>query len=312
MFALYETLVLSLLAATGVGSVHGIERGRMTIYGVTGATGQLGSLTVESLIARGIAPRDIVAVIRNETKAAALAERGVVVRVADYADSPALTTAFEGVERLLLVSGSEVGARVAQHSSVIGAAVAVQVGLFAYTSVLKAQTSGLRLAVEHLATEEVIARSGLSSLLLRNGWYSENYTAALQPTISGGVLYGAAGSGRVAPATRADFADATAAALIAGTTGAVELAGSEHLTYTDIAAIIADVAGAPVRYQDLPEADYAAALATAGVPEPMPEILADSDVGIARGDLDSTSTDLADLLGRPTTPFADVIRVALA
>ncbi|WP_296395100.1 NAD(P)H-binding protein [Williamsia sp.] len=284
----------------------------MTIYGVTGATGQLGRLAVDELIERGTPAADIVAVVRDEAKASDLADRGVTVRVADYADTAALTAAFTGVDRLLFISGSEVGSRVAQHSSVVDAAVAAQVGLIAYTSILKADTSGLSLAGEHVATEKALANSGLDHILLRNGWYSENYAASLQPTIDGGVLYGAAGDGRVAPATRPDFAGAAVAALIAGRPGVFELAGTEHLTYADIAAVIADVAGTPVRYQDLSTDDYATALRGAGVPEPMPAVLADSDAGIARGELDSTSTDLADLLGRPSTPFVDVIRAALA
>ncbi|GAA1457340.1 NAD(P)H-binding protein [Williamsia maris] len=284
----------------------------MTIYGVTGATGQLGRLAVDDLIERGTPAGDIVAIVRDEAKASGLADHGVVVRVADYADTAALTTAFAGVDRLLFISGSEVGSRVAQHSSVVDAAVAAQVGLVAYTSILEADTSGLSLAAEHVATEKALADSGLPHILLRNGWYSENYAASLQPTIDGGVLYGAAGEGRVAPATRPDFAGAAVAALLAGRPGVFELVGTEHLTYADIAAVIADIAGTPVRYQDLSTDDYAAALTQAGVPEPMPAVLADSDAGIARGELDSTSTDLADLLGRPSTPFADVIRAALA
>lgn len=284
----------------------------MTTYAVTGATGQLGSLSIEALLERGVAAGDIVAVVRDAAKASPLADRGVTVRVADYSDRAALTTAFAGVDRLLFVSGSEVGSRIAQHTTVVEAAVAAKVGLVAYTSVLKADTSGLQLAHEHIATEKVLADSGLAHILLRNGWYSENYTASLQPTLEGGVLYGAAGDGKVAPATRADYAGASAAALIAGEPKVYELGGSEHLTYADIAAVLAEVSGKPVRYQDLPEADYAAALTSAGVPEPMPAVLADSDAGIARGDLDTSSTDLTDLLGRPSTPFVEVIRAALS
>ncbi|MGJ0120309.1 NAD(P)H-binding protein [Williamsia sp. MIQD14] len=284
----------------------------MTTYAVTGATGQLGSLSIEALLERGVAAGDIVAVVRNAAKAASLAERGVDVRVADYSDREALTAAFTGVDRLLFVSGSEVGSRLPQHTAVVEAAVAAKVALVAYTSILNAESSGLQLAKEHVATEKVLADSGLDHILLRNGWYSENYTASLQPTIDGGVLYGSAGDGKVAPATRADYAAASAAALIVGEPKVFELAGSEHLTYADIAAVVAEVSGKAVRYQDLPEADYAAALTSAGVPEPMPAVLADSDAGIARGELDTTSTDLADLLGRPSTPFVDVIRAALA
>lgn len=282
----------------------------MTTYAVTGATGQLGSQAIGALLDRGVAPGDVVAIVRDAGKAAGLRDRGVDVRVADYADAEAVRTALEGVDRLLLVSGSEVGSRVPQHTTVIQAARDAGVGLIAYTSILRADTSGLALAHEHVETEKVLAGSGLDHILLRNGWYSENHVAALQPTLDGGVLYGAAGDGRVAPAARADYATAAAAALLDGTPRVYELAGAESLSYADIAGILAEVSGKPVRYQDLPQADYAAALAQNGVPAPMNEVLADSDAGIARGELDGDATDLAGLVG-DLTPFRDVVRGAL-
>ncbi|MEH3155155.1 MAG: NAD(P)H-binding protein [Gordonia paraffinivorans] len=282
----------------------------MTTYAVTGATGQLGSHAIDALLARGVAPSDVVAIVRDAEKAAGLRDRGVDVRVADYADGTAVRTALEGVDRLLLVSGSEVGSRVAQHTTVIESARDAGVGLIAYTSILRATDSGLALAREHVATEKVLADSGVDHILLRNGWYSENYTAALAPTIAGGVLYGAAGDGRVAPAARADYASAAAAAIVDGTPRVYELAGAESLSYPDIAAIVAELSGQPVRYQDLPQADYAAALAQNGVPAPMNEVLADSDAGVARGELDGDATDLAGLVG-DLTSFRDVVRAAL-
>ncbi|WP_299573565.1 SDR family oxidoreductase [uncultured Williamsia sp.] len=282
----------------------------MTTYAVTGATGQLGSQAIGALLDRGVAAGDVVAIVRDAGKAATLRERGVDVRVADYADGAAVRAALEGVDRLLLVSGSEVGSRVPQHSTVIDAARDAHVGLVAYTSILRADTSGLALAREHAETEKKLAGSGLDHILLRNGWYSENYVAALQPTLDAGVLYGAAGDGRVAPAARADYAIAAAAALLDGTPRVYELAGAERLTYADIAGILAEVSGKPVRYQDLPQSDYAAALAANGVPAPMNEVLADSDAGIARGELDGDATDLAGLVG-DLTEFRDVVRTAL-
>lgn len=283
----------------------------MTTYAVTGATGQLGSLAIDALLTRGVAPSNVVAIVRDAGKATGLRDRGIDVRVADYADGAAVRAALEGVDRLLLVSGSEVGSRVPQHTTVIEAARDAGVALIAYTSILRAPTSGLALAREHQETEKVLAGSGIDHILLRNGWYSENYTAALAPTLAGGVLYGAAGDGRVAPAPRADYATAAAAAIVDGTPRVYELAGAERLSYADIAAVISEVAGQPVRYQDLPQADYAGALAQNGVPTPMNEVLADSDAGVARGELDGESTDLTGLVG-DLTPFRDVVRAALS
>ncbi|MCF8588527.1 NAD(P)H-binding protein [Gordonia liuliyuniae] len=286
----------------------------MTTYAVTGATGGLGGAAIAALIARGVSLSDIVAIARDEAKAAPLAESGVTVRIADYEQLETLVAALAGVDRLLLVSGSEVGRRTPQHRNVVDAAKTAGVGFIAYTSLLGADTSPLLLADEHRDTEAYLAESGVDHAILRNGWYSENYAASAAAAVEGGVFYGSAGTATVAPAARADFADAAAAAIIAPETGRVyELAGSRHLTYADIAAVFGEIAGTTVRYQDLPAADYKAALLAAGLPEEAAEIVSDSDAGAAAGALDSSSTELDDLRGGAAqTPFADVIRAASA
>ncbi|MDY6808515.1 MAG: NAD(P)H-binding protein [Actinomycetota bacterium] len=284
----------------------------MTTYAVTGATGGLGGSAVRALVGRGVEPRDIVAVVRDAAKASELTDAGVNVRVADYTDRAALDAALAGVDKLLLVSGSEVGQRVAQHTNVIEAAVAAGVELIAYTSILRADSSPLALATEHVATEKILADSGIGFVLLRNGWYSENYLSSAATAIEGGVFYGSAGDGRVAPASRSDYADAAASALLSAGPGEIfELVGPQHLSYADIAATFAEIGGREVRYQNLPEADYAAALADAGIPAAFATVLADSDAGVSTGALDSHSTDLAGLLGRPAVAFAEVIRSGL-
>lgn len=285
----------------------------MTTYAVTGATGGLGSAAIGALIERGTSPADIVAVVRDPAKAAALAERGVGVRAADYNDAAALRTAFDGVDRLLFVSGSEIGQRVPQHTNVIEAAQSAGVGLIAYTSLLRADTSPLAMAAEHVETEKLLAASGLPITLLRNGWYWENYAGSAPAAIESGILYGSAGEGKVAGAGRNDYADAAAAALLSATGAEVyELAGSERASYADIAAMIAEVSGKPVRYQDIPESDLAAALAGKGIPEPVAAVLANSDAGVAVGGLDSTSSDLEALRGKPSTGLGTALRAALA
>ena len=285
----------------------------MTTYAVTGATGGLGGSAVRALISRGVEPGDIVAVARDAAKASELSDAGVNVRVADYTNRAALDTALSGVDKLLMVSGSEVGQRVAQHTNVIEAAVAVGVDLIAYTSILRADSSPLALATEHVATEKILGDSGIGFVLLRNGWYSENYLSSAPTAIEGGVFYGSAGDGRVAPAARSDYADAAASALLSADPGEIfELVGPQHLSYADIAATFAEVGGREVRYQNLPEADYAAGLVDAGIPAPFATVLADSDAGVGSGALDSDSTDLVELLGRPAVSFTEVIRSGLA
>lgn len=279
----------------------------MTIA-VTGAAGHLGRLTITALRTRGIVAGDIVAVVRDAAKAADLAADGVQVRVADYADAAALLDALAGVDKLLLVSGSEVGQRLSQHTNIIDAAKATGVAFIAYTSILHAATSPLILAGEHKATEELLAASGIDHALLRNGWYWENYDSSVAAAAASGALFGSAGAGRVAGAARKDFAEAAAAVLTTeGHAGAVYELGGQRLAYTELAEVLSGIVGVPVTYKDLPKEEYATILENAGVPAQFAAVLADSDAGIAVGALDTDSGDLERLIGRRATPAAEAI-----
>lgn len=280
---------------------------------VTGTSGQLGRLIVEALLDGGTAASDIVATARNVEHVADLAARGVAVRRADYTDPASLKEAFVGVDRAVLVSSSAVGERVEHHRNVITAAAEAGVELLAYTSILGADSSGLALAAEHQATEEVLAESGIPHVLLRNSWYLENYTEHASVALEHGVVLGSAGDGRVSAAARSDYARAAAAVLAGGDhAGKVyELAADDAFTLAEYAAELAQASGRPVAYQDLPGDEYAAALVGAGVPAPFAQVLADSDQGIARGELFSNSKDLSRLIGRPTTTLAQAVRDAV-
>lgn len=279
---------------------------------VTGAAGNLGALAVQSLLDRGVAPGDIVATARDTDRLAGLAAQGVVTRRLDYDDPASIETALDGVHRLLLVSSSVPGQRVAQHRAVLEVAARKGIELVAYTSILRADSTSLALAAEHLATEQVLAELGLRHVLLRNGWYLENYTAQLPVQLEHGVV-GAAGEGRISAAARADFAEAAAVALLADdSAGRVyELAGDESFTMADYAAALTEQTGQQVSYVDLPEAEYAAVLESAGVPAGFAAILADGDRGVSEGELYDDSGTLSALIGRPTTPLTDAVKAAL-
>jgi NAD(P)H dehydrogenase (quinone) len=277
---------------------------------VTGATGHLGRLAVESLLERGVPAADIVATGRSVGKLADLAERGIVVRPADYDDPASLRAAFAGAEKLLLVSGSEVGRRVAQHTNAIAAARDAEVGLVAYTSILKADTSSLLLAEEHLATEKALAGSGIPHVLLRNGWYIENYKGQLPVYLEHGIA-GAAGDGRVSAATRADYADAAAAVLAGeGHDGAVYELGGRPFTMAELAEAVSTATGRQVSYTDLPVEQYQAVLVGAGLPEPVAGVFADGDRGVAQGELFTDRDDLEKLIGRAPTSLSEALAAA--
>lgn len=283
----------------------------MTIV-VTGATGQLGRLVVESLLKRGTPPADIVATGRSVDRIADLADRGVQVRHASYDDPASLAAAFVGADRVLLVSSDAVGQRLAQHQNVIDAAKAAGVDLIAYTSIANADTGEMLLAKDHRATEQAVVASGIPSTLLRNGWYLENYTGQIPTYLEHGAVLGSAGEGRVSAAARADYADAAAAVLLAEQPRPVyELGGDTGFTLAELAATVADASGRDVAYQDLPAEQYTQVLVGAGVPAPFAEVLADSDLGLRRGELEVGSGDLSALLGRRTTPMSEAVRVAV-
>ncbi|MGM9472863.1 NmrA family NAD(P)-binding protein [Pseudarthrobacter sp. YS3] len=282
---------------------------------ITGATGQLGRHVVEALLERNVPAGEIVAAGRSIGKLSDFAARGVQVRAMDYTDAASVAKALEGATKVLLISGSEVGQRVEQHRTVIEAAAAEGVELIAYTSIANADTTGMKLAAEHQATEAILKASGVPFVLLRNGWYLENYTDQLPGTLAQGAVAGSAGDGKVSAASRADYAAAAAAVLASAENQAgkvYELGGDHSFTLAELAREISAAANKTVAYQDLPAGDYAGLLAGFGVPRPFADILADSDLGIARGDLHVSGSDLSDLIGRPTTPMPTAVRSALA
>ncbi|MDE1176689.1 MAG: SDR family oxidoreductase [Edaphobacter sp.] len=280
---------------------------------VTGATGQLGRLVVEQLL-KAVPAKEIVAAVRTPSKAADLAAKGVTVREGDYAKPETLLTAFAGAEKVLLVSSNELFSdRVVQHKAAVDAAKAAGVKLLVYTSVLRADTSGLGLAAAHRATEEYIKASGLPYVFLRNGWYMENHTEALGPALEHGAILGASKDGRIAGAMRRDYAAAAVKVLTEASAvkPVYELAGDAPYTVADIAAEVSRQSGKPVVYNDMPVAEYEKALQQFGLPVPLAKLLADSDAGVARGELDDSGHELSRLLGRPTESLATAVQEAL-
>lgn len=278
---------------------------------ITGATGQLGRLVIDRLIQAG-KQQEIVALARSPQKATAL---GVTVREADYDRPDTLARALVGVDVLLLVSSNELGQRAAQHRNVIAAAKAQGVKRIVYTSLLHADRSVINLADEHRDTEAALRMSGLSYTILRNGWYTENYTGNLGNALDHGAVVGSAGHGRISSATRADYAEAAAKVIThEGFDGkTLELAGDTSWTLSDLAAEVSRQTGRDIPYHDLPEADYAVVLERTGLPKPVAAMIAHWDVQVANGDaLFDDQHELSKLLGRPTTSLADAVKAALS
>ncbi|MEU8953876.1 SDR family oxidoreductase [Streptomyces sp. NPDC048518] len=281
---------------------------------VTGATGHLGRLVIEGLLAARVPAGEIAAVVRDKEKAADLAERGVELRIADYDAPDTLRGVFAAGDRVLLISGSEIGRRVPQHRAVVDAAREAGVALLAYTGVLGGPDADFDLAAEHKVTEQLILHSGLPYTFLRNGWYHENYTEHLAPVLEHGAVVASAGEGRVASAARADYAAAAVAVLTGGGhEGKVyELSGDVAWSFAEYAAVVAARSGKEISYANVPAEQHLAVLTGAGLPEALAAVLVDVDAAIARGRLAGTSGDLTRLIGRPTTGIAEAVSAAVS
>jgi NAD(P)H dehydrogenase (quinone) len=279
---------------------------------VTAATGHLGRHVIEGLLHKLPAERIGVAV-RDPDKAADLVRSGIHVRRGDYDQPETFEWAFRGAEKILFISSNEVGKRVVQHKAVIDAAKRSGAKLVAYTSVLHCDRSHIALAAEHKATEHYLRDSGVPYVFLRNGWYTENYTEALAPALAKGILAGCARSGKIAAATRADYAAAAVAVLTTpGHENKIyELAGDKPFTMSELAGEVSRQTGRNLAYRDLPAEDYEQLLVDGGMPRAMAHLLADADLGVARGELDDSSGTLRRLIHRPTTTLAAAVTAAL-
>lgn len=277
--------------------------------GITGATGQLGQLVVQKLKEKN-PEAQLVALVRNPDKAKPL---GIEAKAFDYEQPEALPKALEDIDRLVFISGSEIGKRETQHKNVINAAKQAQVKQIAYTSLLHADTSSMILAPEHLATEKMLQDSGIPHTILRNGWYTENYTAGLKQAVEQGAIIGSAGDGKISSATREDYAEAIAETIINDdhTGKTYELAGDQTFTMQDLAAEVSKQTGKNIEFVNLPEAEYAQKLQEIGLPEGMAKAFASLDYSASKNDLHDEGGELARLINRPTTSLSQAVKSGL-
>ncbi len=280
---------------------------------ITGASGHLGRLVVDQLLATGTPPAQIVATGRDVNELNDLAQDGVTVRRADFADPSTLEDAFAGADEMLLVSTTTVGERFDHARHAIDAAARAGVSQIVYTSVVNASTAQMTLAGEHRRTEDYLRHRGSAFVILRNGWYLENYTDQLAMITQYHALWGCAHDGLVSAASRRDYAAAAAAVLTQdGHLGATYELGGTPFTLTELAATISEVLGTHIAYQDMSDADYTSALTAAGLSAEVAAALAEADAGLARGEFFTPSEDLVKLIGRPATTAHEAVQNAAA
>lgn len=277
---------------------------------VSGISGQLGQLVMASLLGHP----SLVGTTRAPERHRHLASHGVDVRYADFDQPASMTHAFEGADRLLLVStGAEHCGprRVAQHRHAISAAVEAGVERLVYTSLLHADTSPLGpIASDHAATEAMLRESGLRHVVLRNAFYMDMLLMSLQRAIATGEWISAAGRGRVAYVTRENCATAAAAALRSNMAGGrrVDITGPDSLSGEEVVAVANAVLGTDIRFRAMTKEDAAARLAAHGVPPPMSALLAHIDTCVAQGAMAPASDDYLQLTGEPATSVETFLR----
>jgi NAD(P)H dehydrogenase (quinone) len=279
---------------------------------VTAASGKLGRLVVEALLARGAAPSSVVATARDTSRLSDLAERGVATAPLDYTKPDTISAVIGEGDTVVLISSDAVGQRIDQHRAVIDAAKAAGAARVVYTSAPRATTSDLILAPEHKATEEYLTASGVPFTILRNGWYTENYAGEVAKARESGEITSSTGDGRVASASRSDYAEAAAvAALDDSTAGATyELSGDHAWDWDELAAAISEITGTPVVSRRLSPAEHAAQLAGFGLDEGTVGFVVGLDGNIRDGLLGETSGELRELIGHPTVPLVEGLRAA--
>jgi NAD(P)H dehydrogenase (quinone) len=284
------------------------------MFGITGATGELGQLVIDELLKSGVKGQDIAVLVRNPEKAKNYTAKGIQVRVANYDEPKTLESALKGIDRLLLISSSEVGKRFPQHKAVIDAAIKNNVSFVAYTSLLKADTSKMELAKEHLETENYFKASGLNYTLLRNSWYTENYTMSAKSAIEHGTVFGTAANAKISAAPRRDYALAAVKVLTEkGHEGKVyELAGDTAFTLSEYAGLLSELTHKKIAYNNLSEAEFHKLLVQIGLPDGLAFILADSEAKARDYDaLYDNSGTLSKLIGRKTVTLLETLKASL-
>jgi NAD(P)H dehydrogenase (quinone) len=284
----------------------------MTIL-VSGASGRLGRLVLDRLIARGVPASELVAGARSPREVDDLRARGIRTVAFDYDDPATLRAGLKGIDRFVLVSVSQPNTPVTQHDAVIEAAAAADVSALAYTSVYRASESALPLAPIHAAAERAIAATDLPAVILRNNSYTELYLGTVMRARQTGIITAAAGGGRIAGATRPDFADAAAVAITGESyLGRVlELSGDAAFSYADLAAAAAQIWGRDVAYLALTGEQMLSQFSSLGLDAKTAQVLATIDDAIAAGHLDSSDRTLSEMIGRPTTSLIDALRAGL-
>ena len=291
------------------------------MYLVTGAAGHLGKAVINHLLTTYNVPANkIIAATRDVSKIADLAAKGVHVRSADFDHQENLVTAFEGATRLLLIStdAMEPGKREVQHLKAVSAAEMAGVSHIVYTSIIKAATSAVSFASDHVNTEKFIAAAKIKGhTILRNNWYFENLFFSIPNALKSGTQYSAAGQSKIAHIARDDLARAAAAALASDKNerATYELSGGREYTTDQIAALVSKATSKPLAVVHVPVEGLVQGMLSHGLPEGMARMFASFDDAIAKGGMSGTAVDFKKLTGVEPVGFEGWLKtnvVALA
>ena len=271
---------------------------------ITGAAGSLGKATINFLLEKGYQAQNIIALVRDEAKAPDLKAKGVIIKIGDYDNYDSLLSAMAGVEKVLLISGSDVVKRSTQHENVVNAAKEAGIKHILYTSFQRKNESDSSpiafVAKSHIDTENMVKSSGIAYTILRNNIYLDMLPIFLgEKVLETGVFF-PAGETKSAFASRSDMAEAIANILIGKghENKEYDLSNTESFSFQDIANSLSSLTGKGVNYFSPDKETYHQTLANAGVPAEYIGMFAGFAEAMKQGEFTETSTDLEKLLGR--------------
>ena len=273
---------------------------------VTGATGHLGK-AVTSFLLQKTEAENIRLLVRDAAKAEDFRSKGVEIALGDYNDHGSLVQAFKDIDKLYLVSGTDIENRSAQQENVINAAKEAGVKHVIYTSVQhkneSAESPMAFIVNSHVHTEKVLKASGLTYTMLQHNLYADIIPMfAGEKLLENKTIYLPAGDGKTAFATREDMAEAGAVVLLDKTgqfdNKTIQIGGSEAVSWGQIAAIISKITGETITYVSPSAVDFTATLTQANVPAEYIGIFSGFGQGISEGEFDVVTYELENLLGR--------------